>query len=93
MSFSCEDCGYANNEIQPGGQIADKGLRIRLEVKAADDLNRQVVKSDYTGLRIVELDFEVPPKSQKGGKSAVREVRLGLVYFVFVLQKLRRWKG
>lgn len=67
MSFSCNECGYANNEIQPGGQIAEKGVRITLEINTVEDLNRQVVKSDYSSFKIVELDFEIPSKSQKGG--------------------------
>lgn len=66
MSFSCDHCGFANNEIQSGGQIDEKGCRIELTVKNTDDLNRKIVKSDYTSLKIVELDFEIPSQSQKG---------------------------
>lgn len=68
MSFSCEDCGYQNNEIQSGGPISEKGVHITLNVENQRDLNRQVVKSDFTSVKIVELDFEIPAKSQKGGK-------------------------
>lgn len=32
------------------------------------DLNRQVVKSDYTRVYIPETEFEIPAQSQKGGK-------------------------
>lgn len=67
MSFSCEECGYENNEIQSGGKIADKGVEITLKVASNQDINRQVVKSDYSSIKIVELDFEIPSKSQKGG--------------------------
>lgn len=38
-----------------------------LKVNQDVDLNRKVVKSDYTSVKIVELDFEIPAKSQKGG--------------------------
>lgn len=68
MSFTCDQCGYQNNEIQSGAPISDKGVRIVLEVKSERDLNRQVVKSDYTSIKLVETDFEIPSKSQKGGK-------------------------
>lgn len=68
MSFSCENCGYENNEIQSGGPVSDKGVRITLTVNSEKDMNRQVVKSDYTSIKIVEVDFEIPAKSQKGGK-------------------------
>lgn len=69
MSFYCEHCGYQNNEIQSGAPVADKGVRIVLNVKSERDLNRQVVKSDHTSVKIVEVDFEIPPKSQKGGNN------------------------
>lgn len=68
MSFECEDCGYRNNEIQSGGEIADRGCKITLEVKNPQDLNRKVVKSDYSSIKIVEMDFEIPSQSQKGKK-------------------------
>lgn len=68
MSFNCEECGYQNNEIQSGATLAEKGIKIILNVQTKDDLNRQVVKTDYTSVKIVELDFEIPAKSQKGGK-------------------------
>lgn len=68
MSFECEHCGCKNNEIQPGGKMEEKGVRITLTVQSEHDLNRQVVKSDYTSVKIVELDFEIPAQSQKGGR-------------------------
>ncbi|XP_070500775.1 zinc finger protein ZPR1 [Chironomus tepperi] len=66
MSFTCDDCGYQNNEIQSGSEIKEKAIRIKLTVDDVKDLNRRVCKTDYSGVRIEELDFEIPPKSQKG---------------------------
>lgn len=66
MSFDCEHCGYQNNEIQNSGKIADKGIKMTLEVTTVKDLNRQVIKSDYTRVQIPSLDFEIPSRSQKG---------------------------
>ncbi|KPJ17507.1 Zinc finger protein ZPR1 [Papilio machaon] len=74
MSFSCEACGYENNEIQPGGAFAELGVRWKLRVECQMDLNRQVVKSDYTGVRIPELDFEIPAQSQKGEVTTVEGI-------------------
>ncbi|KAH9643726.1 hypothetical protein HF086_007696, partial [Spodoptera exigua] len=74
MSFSCEHCGYQNNELQPGGSVAERGVRWALRVEGADDLNRQVVKSDYTSVRIPSLDFEIPAQSQKGDIPHFKEV-------------------
>ncbi|XP_037044909.1 zinc finger protein ZPR1 [Bradysia coprophila] len=66
MSFSCESCGFANNEIQSGGEIEAKGCRMTLVVKNTSDLNRRIVKSDFTSVKIVEVDFEIPAQSQRG---------------------------
>ncbi|CAG9809578.1 unnamed protein product [Chironomus riparius] len=66
MSFTCNDCGYQNNEIQSGSEIKEKGIKIKLTIDDVKDLNRRVCKTDYSALRIEELDFEIPPKSQKG---------------------------
>ena len=68
MSFECGRCGFKNNEIQLGGTMEEKGVRITLTVQSERDLNRQVVKSDYTSVKIVELDFEIPAQSQRGGR-------------------------
>ncbi|XP_075989907.1 zinc finger protein Zpr1 [Anticarsia gemmatalis] len=74
MSFSCEECGYENNEIQPGGAFAELGVRWKLQVESQTDLNRQVVKSDYTSVKIPELDFEIPAQSQKGEVTTVEGI-------------------
>ena len=66
-SFNCNHCGYQNNEVQSGNEISDKGVRYQLCVEDEIDLNRQVIKSDYTCVKIVELDLEIPALSQKGG--------------------------
>lgn len=66
MSFTCEHCGFENNEIKPGGEIEPNGCKITLRVTNERDLNRRIVKSDYTSVRFVELDFEIPAQSQKG---------------------------
>ncbi|CAG4970180.1 unnamed protein product [Colias eurytheme] len=74
MSFSCEECGFENNEIQPGGAIAEFGIRWKLRVEDAADLNRQVVKSDFTRVYIPELEFEIPAQSQKGEVTTVEGI-------------------
>ncbi|XP_066589485.1 zinc finger protein ZPR1 [Prorops nasuta] len=74
MSFHCEHCNYQNNEIQSGGKIADKGIKIVLQVTTQNDLNRQVVKSDHTKVTIPHLDFEIPGESQKGEITTVEGI-------------------
>uniref|UniRef100_A0A182Q2Z5 Zinc finger protein ZPR1 n=1 Tax=Anopheles farauti TaxID=69004 RepID=A0A182Q2Z5_9DIPT len=74
MSFSCDHCGYENNEIQPGGEIAQKGITIRTVIANVRDLNRRVIKSDFSSIRIEELDFEIPAQSQKGEVTTVEGI-------------------
>ncbi|XP_058461660.1 zinc finger protein ZPR1 [Malaya genurostris] len=74
MSFSCEHCGFQNNEIQSGGEVAPKGIRIRVKLESIKDLNRRVVKSDNSSVRIEELDFEIPAQSQKGEVTTVEGI-------------------
>lgn len=74
MSFSCESCGYQNNELQSGAAVNTEGVKITLKVTSPADLNRRLVKSDYTSIKIEELDFEIPPKSQKGEVTTVEGV-------------------
>lgn len=66
MSFTCDYCGYQNNEIQSAGEIQPKGCRYTLNVKTQTDLNRKIVKSDYSCVKIPEVDLEIPSQSQKG---------------------------
>ncbi|KAF5921195.1 hypothetical protein HPG69_018595 [Diceros bicornis minor] len=70
-SFSCEHCGWNNTEIQSAGRIQDQGVRYTLTVRAPEDMNREVVKTDSATTRIPELDFEIPAFSQKGALTTV----------------------
>lgn len=74
MSFSCDHCGFQNNEIQPGGEIQEKGIRITLKVNSMKDLNRRIVKSDFSKVRLDELDFEIPSQTQKGEVTTVEGI-------------------
>ena len=60
MSFSCDHCGFHNNEIQPAGTIQIKGAHYELRLTAMADYERQVVKSDTATVKFIELDLEVP---------------------------------
>lgn len=70
-SFSCDECGERNNEVTFGGEIQLQGCVFELEVTTARDLDRQIIKSDSASFRIVELDFEIPPLTQKGEISTI----------------------
>ncbi|KAH7039936.1 ZPR1 zinc-finger domain-containing protein [Microdochium trichocladiopsis] len=61
MSFSCDHCGFSNNEIQAAGTIQPKGSSYLLRLTAMPDFERTVVKSDTAIVKFIELDIEVPP--------------------------------
>lgn len=70
-SFSCPHCCWSNTEIQSAGRIQDQGICYTLKVKTKKDLNREVVKADSATTRIPEVDFEIPPFTQKGALSTI----------------------
>ena len=70
-SFYCDDCGLKNTEVQFGGKLADFGVKYILKVTDAASMNRSIVKSEYATIRIPELDFEIPPQTQKGSINTV----------------------
>lgn len=63
-SFECDDCHWRNNEVTFGGELQEKGCRFDLKVNNAEDLNRQVIKSDFATVNFQELEFEIPPQSR-----------------------------
>jgi zinc finger protein len=61
MSFECPHCHFKNTEVQPAGEIQQRGSKFTLKVETADDLSRQIVKSDTAVFRIEDIDLEIPP--------------------------------
>ncbi|KAF2120944.1 zinc finger protein-like protein zpr1 [Lophiotrema nucula] len=61
MSFDCPHCGFRNSEIQPAGEIQQRGVKFSLKVDLADELSRQIIKSDTAVFRIEDIDLEIPP--------------------------------
>src|ERR1700712_36439 len=61
MSFFCPHCGFKNSEVQPAGEIQQKGHKYTFKVDSRLDLNRQLVKSDTCILRVEDVDLEIPP--------------------------------
>lgn len=60
MSFSCDHCGFQNNEIQSAGSVQPKGTHYELRLTALPDFSRQVVKADTATVKFIELDLEIP---------------------------------
>lgn len=65
-SFSCEHCGNTNNDVTFGGEIADKGVEIDVNIYSKDCLNRFVVKSEWAVVTIPEIELEIPKTTQMG---------------------------
>jgi zinc finger protein len=61
MSFDCPHCGFHNSEVQPAGEIQQQGHKFTFRIDSADDLNRQLVKSDTCIFRIEDIELEIPP--------------------------------
>jgi zinc finger protein len=64
-SFICDHCNCKDTGIESANAVKDKGMNMSLLVKNKDDLNREVIKSDFATLEIPEIEFEIPAKTQK----------------------------
>ncbi|KAI8936564.1 hypothetical protein NX059_006965 [Plenodomus lindquistii] len=60
MSFECPHCHFRNSEIQSAGEIQQRGVKFSLKVEIADDLSRQIIKSDTAVFRVEDIDLEIP---------------------------------
>lgn len=66
-TLTCPDCGFRNSEVSFGGEIQPQGQILTLTIQNSNDLNRQVLKSDSTTLKLPTLnDLEIPSNTQKG---------------------------
>jgi len=79
MSTNCASCGYRDNEVKSGGAISDKGKCITLKVEDAEDLSRDILKSETCGLQIPEIEL-VLHAGTLGGRFTTVEGILTQVY-------------
>ncbi|CAO1620448.1 unnamed protein product [Parajaminaea phylloscopi] len=79
MSTNCESCGYRDNEVKSGAAISDKGRKITLRVEDAEDLTRDILKSESAGFSIPEIDLHLNPGTL-GGRFTTLEGLLQQVY-------------
>ncbi|KIK93287.1 hypothetical protein PAXRUDRAFT_145398 [Paxillus rubicundulus Ve08.2h10] len=79
MSTNCENCGYRDNEVKSGSAISEKGKKITLKVIDQEDLSRDILKSDTSGLTIPEIDLVLQPGTL-GGRFTTVEGILDQVY-------------
>lgn len=79
MSTNCDRCGYRDNEVKAGGAVSEKARRLTLKVEDAEDLSRDVLKSDSAALEIPEIDLHLAPGTL-GGRFTTLEGLLQQVY-------------
>ena len=59
MATQCDNCGYRDTEVKPAGRISAQAIRTTLLVRSADDLKRDILKSDTSSICIPEIDLEL----------------------------------
>lgn len=64
-SFSCPFCYYRTTGIDENNPVQNKGVKIIFKIKSNNDLQRQLVKSQYASVYFRELELEIPPKVGK----------------------------
>lgn len=79
MSTNCTLCGYRDNEVKSGSAISAQGKRITLKVEDREDLSRDILKSETSGLSIPEIDLVLQPGTL-GGRFTTLEGILEQVY-------------
>ncbi|KAH7927876.1 zf-ZPR1-domain-containing protein [Leucogyrophana mollusca] len=79
MSTNCENCGYRDNEIKSGAAISALGKKITLKVEDREDLSRDILKSETSGMTIPEIDLVLQPGTL-GGRFTTLEGILEQVY-------------
>ncbi|KAI9461442.1 zf-ZPR1-domain-containing protein [Boletus coccyginus] len=99
MSFRCEHCGNANNEVQTAGTIRGRrpdaptivelGVTYTLKVLHRGDLNRQIVRSQACEIAIPEFELTLPP-NERGQLTTVEGLLRDIVADLGADQPLRR---
>jgi len=73
-SFDCPHCNYKNNQLDPAIEIKPQGVRMSLKIENKEDLDRYVITTDYTSIQVLDLDFEIPPMSQRSQVTTVEGI-------------------
>jgi zinc finger protein len=79
MVSECDQCGYKDSEVKPGGAVGEFGKKISLKVTSIEDLSRDLLKSDSAALYIPEVDLELQ-SGTLGGKYTTVEGILEDIY-------------
>ncbi|KAI8638105.1 ZPR1 zinc-finger domain-containing protein [Parasitella parasitica] len=90
MAFECPHCGFRNNELQSAGAFNERGHTITLAVQEKQDLDRQLVKSDYCSIKFEEIDLEVPANNNRGLLTTVEGLIDNVIDDLAVAQPVRK---
>ena len=72
LSFRCEHCGNQNAEVQPASRIQERGSVYTVKVTDREDLNRQLVRSEYCTVTVPEFELTIP--ARKGQLTTVEGI-------------------
>lgn len=89
VSFTCDDCGHRNNEIQNAGVLADTGLKLKLTVTNKEDMDRDICRGEFATTFVPELGLEVP-FNKKGQMSTLEGFLTGFKEDLMMQQPIRR---
>ncbi|KAL9596477.1 MAG: hypothetical protein Q9219_005783 [cf. Caloplaca sp. 3 TL-2023] len=62
----CLNCDYRSSDVKTGGEVPAKGKKIWLDVRAPEDLRRDILKSETCCVKIDPIGVEVVPGSMGG---------------------------
>jgi zinc finger protein len=88
-SFDCPHCGNRNNEIQSAGEIHEMGSVYTVKAATKRDLNRQLVRSEFCTITLVELELTIPPSPQKGQLTNLEGVIQDVIRDLSIAQPVR----
>lgn len=60
--------------MDPATEIKPQGVRMSLKIDNKEDLDRYVITTDYTSIQVLDLDFEIPPMSQRAQVTTVEGI-------------------
>ena len=55
-SFHCEHCEFHNNSVKFAGETQEQGVKIQFQVRTPEDLQRQIVISEYGVLDVLGIE-------------------------------------
>lgn len=88
-SFTCDKCGNHNNEVQFAGELPDFGVDILFRAMQKQDINREIIKSEFAQINIPELDLQIP-ESKKAEITTVEGLLMRVYEELSLNQEIRK---